>query len=78
MHILEDHCVDWMSNFKFGMAFHGEQGGESVHAEFNKLERMAWGVKDEINKLMVVMKEHHLKVSPELQISLPPIKKRKI
>ena len=27
-HILEEHCVDWIARWGFGMAFHGEQGGE--------------------------------------------------
>ena len=79
MHILEDHCNDWISNYTFGLAFHGEQGGESIHAEFNKLERTAWGVRDPVKQLMVIMKEHHLKTAPEIQVSIPlKTRKRKI
>ena len=27
-HILEAHCVQWIRRWGFGLAFHGEQGGE--------------------------------------------------
>ena len=34
-HILEAHCVQWIRRWGFGLALHGEQGGE-VNSEQNK------------------------------------------
>ena len=34
-HILEAHCVRWIRRWGFGLALHGEQGGE-VNSEQNK------------------------------------------
>ena len=31
-HILEAHCVQWIRRWGFGLALHGEQGGEEMHA----------------------------------------------
>ena len=34
-HILEAHCVQWIGRWGFGLALHGEQGGEEMHATVN-------------------------------------------
>ena len=39
LHMLEDHGTDFISKWIFGFRIYGEQGGESVHNEFNKLKR---------------------------------------
>ena len=39
LHMLEDHGTDFISKWRFGFGIYGEQGGESVHNEFNKLKR---------------------------------------
>ena len=31
-HFLEDHATQWIRRWGFGMGFHGEQGGEALHA----------------------------------------------
>ena len=36
-HLLEDHVVPWIRRWGFGMGLHGEQGGESIHAQFNEI-----------------------------------------
>ena len=36
-HLLESHCVPWIRKWSFGMALHGEQGGEETHATVNIL-----------------------------------------
>lgn len=39
MHMLEDHAVDFIKKWKAGFGIYGEQGGESIHREFNGLNR---------------------------------------
>lgn len=39
LHFLEDHAVDFIKKWGTGFGFLGEQGGESVHAVFNSLQR---------------------------------------
>ena len=39
MHFLEDHAVPWIKKWKTGFGFLGEQSGESIHKQFNALER---------------------------------------
>ena len=38
--MMEDHGTDFISKWRFGFGIYGEQGGESVHNEFNKLNRI--------------------------------------
>ena len=66
-HILECHAIDWLSIWKFGFGFHGEQGAESIHRVFNKLTATHSGVRNELNQLHSVMKQHLTDVSPEIQ-----------
>ena len=63
-HFLEDHVATWIYRWQVGMALHGEQGGESVHAQFNALQRVACGVRKELDQLMVIMRDHHTRCSP--------------
>ena len=38
MHFLEDHIIPWIRRWKVGLVFRGEQGAESIHAQFNRLK----------------------------------------
>ena len=38
-HFLEDHIVPWMKTWQFGLSLHGEQGGEAIHCEINRIQR---------------------------------------
>jgi hypothetical protein len=51
MHILEEHVVPWIRRWRVALGFHGEQGGESVHARFNSIRRDIRGMKDELSIL---------------------------
>ena len=77
MHFLEDHASQWIRKWGFGMALHGEQGGEGIHREFNRLERNMAHVKKDENKLLYMMKEHHTFVHPAIQTGIIQIKKKK-
>ena len=56
---------------------HGEQGGESIHREFNRISRCMYHIADPSKKLYCVMKEHHTLVRPELRKFLTTPRKRK-
>ena len=58
MHLLEEHVVPWISKWKVGLGFHGEQGGESIHARFNTLKEDVRGLTDEVRILESVMATH--------------------
>ena len=42
LHMLEDHATDFVEKLEFcwktGFGMYGEQGGESIHNEFNQLK----------------------------------------
>ncbi|XP_070550088.1 uncharacterized protein [Ptychodera flava] len=77
MHILEDHTVPWIQKWGFGCGFHGEQGGEHVHADLNNIRYNVRGLKDDLEITKCVMKEHWTQVSPTTQKFKPEaVKKR--
>ncbi|XP_067667443.1 uncharacterized protein [Haliotis asinina] len=76
MHFLEDHVCDWINTWGFGLGLHGEQGGEQVHATINLLKRRVWGVKSDKMKYEIMLKEHHMQISPCVQSVLPVPTKR--
>ena len=79
MHIMEEHAVSWMRRWRVGAGLMGEQGAESVHAHFMKLERIHHGIASDVDRLkyIPVVKEHLLEAEPSLTCLRPPIKKRK-
>ena len=76
-YILEAQCVPWIENYGFGLAFHGEQGGELIHASVAKLERRGAAIRSIESQLQIIFKSQHLQTSTELLTHVPPIKKRK-
>ena len=74
-HILEAHCVPFIKQWGFGMALHGEQGGEQMHATVNQLKRRAWGIRNDGERLKVLMREQQIRASPMLENT--PTKKKK-
>ena len=77
LHMLEDHVVDFVKRWGLGLGLYGEQGGESIHPEFNNLKRTYCMMKPNSRRLLAMLKEHHLRVHPEAKSMRPPIKKRK-
>ena len=51
LHMLEDHALEFIRECGIGFGLYGEQGGESIHAEFNSLYRTYRGMKP--NRLRV-------------------------
>ena len=58
MHLLEDHTVPWIRKWHFGLGFHGEHGGESVHASFNTIRRDVRGLTKDVEILKSVIKSY--------------------
>ena len=50
-HILEAHRVQRTSRWGFGLAFHGQQGGEEMHPTVSILKRRAWGLENDEDRL---------------------------
>ena len=78
MHILEEHVVPWIRQWRVGFGLMGEQGAESIHTYFNGLKRTYNSIPDRVDRLRHTMREHLLHVSPVNVASRPAIKKRKI
>ena len=76
MHLLESHCVDFLRNWGLGLDIYGEQGVESMHAEFNSMNSAFCHMKG-VKRLKSILSEHYIKNSPEALKIRPTIKKRK-
>ena len=78
LHMLEDHIVPWVKRWRIGCGCMGEQGAESLHASFNQTERAYKNMKDRVDRLHVVLQNHHFKILPFTQSLEPPLlRKRK-
>ena len=50
-----------------GLALHGEPGGEEIHATVNRIQRRAWGMRNDEDRLRLLMKEQLTHASPVFQ-----------
>ena len=78
LHILEDHVLDFLKKWGVGLGFYGEQGGESIHHEFNRMKNNYSNIKNPVDRLKYIMKQHLLSTFPEAQVLKPQVKKRKL
>ena len=74
MHMLEDHVIDFISKWKVGFGIYGEQGGEALHSEFNRLNRYYCAMKPNWKRLKCIMKEHYRLIHPEARTLNPKLK----
>ena len=75
MHLMESHMVPWLRKWHLGFGMMGEQGAESIHASFNSIERsFANMIHNRVDRLLSVVKEHHLRILPANITLLPPVK----
>lgn len=77
LHMLEEHVVDFVKKWKMGLGLYGEQGGESIHPEFNSLKATYASVRPHQARVKVMLEQHHLKVMPASKQLVPPIKRKK-
>ena len=76
MHLLESHCVDSLRNWGLGLDIYGEQGVESMHAEFNSMNSAFCHMKG-VKRPKSILFEDYIKNSSEALKIRPTIKKRK-
>lgn len=67
MHVLEHHTIPFIKRWRVGLGFHGEHGGESMHARINSIRRDVRGLRDELAVLESVMKTHWIQTRPGAQ-----------
>ena len=77
LHIVEDHMVDFIRNWRVGTGMLGEQGAESIHTIFNQLERTYGSMKNGVERLKSMVTEHMRQTCPLLILRQPPPAKRK-
>ena len=77
MHMLEEHVIPFIRKTRHGLGLLGEQGGEYMHAVFNNLNQRFNGARNtqnkdpDLQKMLCVMREHHISVNPAI-FSLRP------
>ena len=77
LHMLEDHVVDFVEEWRAGLGFYGEQGGESIHKEFNNMTHRYANIRNPVDRLKYTMNQHLMTVFPRAQDLKPNIRKRK-
>ena len=64
LHMLEEHMIPFISKWKVGCGFFGEQGGESIHAAFNNMAKDYRQIKKGTERLKNCMKQHLASTNP--------------
>lgn len=59
-----------------GLGFHGEQGAESIHRVFNNLKRTYANIRNPVDRLKSIMREHFLQNAPANIEAIPAIKRK--
>lgn len=77
LHMLEDHVVPFLKRWKVGFGFLGEQGAESIHARFNRIQESFVNMHNPVKRLAAMLKSHLLQVCPDNIVKQPLAKKRK-
>ena len=78
MHKLEDHIISFLQEWHLGCGFHGEQGDESLHALIHRVGRSYASIKNPVERLKSIIKEHHVQSSPLMVAQQPVVKKKKL
>ena len=76
LHMLEDHVVPFIRQWRVGVGMLGEQGVEGIHARFNTLERTYSCMSNRVERLKCVVSEHWRQVFPANVALQPPVQKR--
>ncbi|XP_047127237.1 uncharacterized protein LOC124808269 isoform X1 [Hydra vulgaris] len=76
MHLLENHIGVFLSTWGVGLGLYGEQGGESIHAEFNNIGRI-YSTMSGTRKLECIMRDHFIRNNLIASSLKPPIVPRR-
>ena len=74
LHILEDHAVENLINYSFGMGLSGEQGIESIHHKIKKISHCFVGMRVLEES---TTEEHYLSIRPGMRCLIPTPESRK-
>ena len=77
LHLLEAHLPGAVKEFGNGMGLLAEQGGESIHREFNSLQHRHEGIVNEQQRLRTTVKQHLSSTLPRQVPLFPGSRKRK-
>ena len=77
MHMLEDHVIPFIRRWHVGLGFYGEQGGEALHQEFNKMQNRYKNIRKPLESLRYMMEQHLKSTNPKSRLLQPKPKKRK-
>ena len=77
LHMMEDHVVPFLQKWKRGLGLLGEQGAESIHARFNSIRTNYSNMRNKVERLECIMREHYNQLCPDNIVRLPEIKRRK-
>lgn len=77
LHLLEAHVPAAMKKFGVGLGLLAEQGGESIHAEFNSLQHRHGGIVNNLERLRVTVRQHLSSTMPNLVPLIPERATRK-
>ena len=64
LHLLELHVVPAMTRLRVGLGLLAEQGSESIHAEYNSLERRFWQIPEPVKWLKAIAMQHLKRTLP--------------
>ena len=78
LHMLEDHVIEFLTQWRAGLGFYGEQGGESIHAEISRMTNRYSSIRNPVDRLKYTMNQHLLTTFPKAQLLKPQIKRRKM
>ena len=76
LHMLEDHVVPFIKQWRVDLGMLGVQGMEGIHARFNSLERTYSNMSNRVERLKCVVAEHWRQISPANIVLQPPTQKR--
>lgn len=76
LHMVEDHILPFLSRWRVGCGFLGEQGGESIHSRMNIMGKRYDNIRNRAKRLEYLMNCHLSQVNPESRANKVAKKKR--
>ena len=76
LHLLEEHTILAIRQFRVGLALLAEQGSESIHAHFNDLQANFHSIRGDLLRLNAIAKQHLVSTLPEHDALKPGAKKK--
>ena len=78
LHMVEEHMVRFLTRWRVGCGFLGEQGGESIHKCINLMKNRYSGIRNKMDRLKYIMDCHLSGTSPEARSKMVVKKPRNL